>query len=259
MQGRDGFLYGTMYYGGTNADSGTIFKIDTNGTAFAVIHTFGAPGDGAHPRGTLFQGTDGALYGLTSAGGTTGSGVIFKLTTDGNGYTILHQFGGAPNDGANPMGTLVPDVGNVLYGTTFLGGNTGNGTIFKINPDGSGYNTLLNLTNSTANGFNPFCLVGGPTGDASVFYGANWQSAPGKGGVIFAMLVNPPASITPVTGSTASNQTVIFWPQWAPNYKLQATTNITSGNWVTVTDAVPVYGAQVTTTNPAMFYRLVSP
>jgi hypothetical protein len=75
---------------------------------------------------------------------------------------------------------------------------------------------------------------------------------------IFALLVDPPLSITPTVNQTGSNQATLFWPAWAAKFTLQSTTNPASG-WATVTNALPVYGAQVTTTNPAMFYRLVSP
>ena len=46
------------------------------------------------------QGTDGALYGTAHQGGTSGYGTVFKLNTDGTGFTVLKNFdystGGLP-------------------------------------------------------------------------------------------------------------------------------------------------------------------
>ena len=77
--------------------------------------------------------------------------------------------------------------------------------------------------------------------------------------MVFAMLVNPPASITPVSGQTVGGQTVVFWPAWAIGYVLQTTTNLASGNWVNACNAVPVTGAQITNNSQGAYFRLVWP
>jgi len=63
---------------------------------------------------------------------------VFAVNTDGTAFTTLHSFshncqcGGGPNsDGAVPWAGLVLS-GNTLYGTTSLGGSSGNGTVFSI-------------------------------------------------------------------------------------------------------------------------------
>jgi len=271
FQARDGALYGTAAFGGSG-NMGTLFSINTNGTGFKVLHNFG-DNDGVTPLGSLIQASDGALYGTTwdyeTNGNLTGTGTAFKISTDGNNYKILHQFIGSPSDGRGVVAGLVEGSDHVLYGTTYLGGNgTGSstlGTLYRITQDGSGYAVLYAFTNGVELGVRPITgLVKGPAqGTTGVFYGATFQGAlsgnTGKAAV-FALLVNPPAlAITPLVNQTGSNQATLFWPAWAAKYSLQATTNPASGNWTTVTDAVPVYGAQVTTTNAAMFYRLVSP
>lgn len=56
-------------------------------------------------------------------------------------FTMLHTFMG--NDGANPEASLMFN-GDTLYGTTSYGGQVSehDGTVFKINPDGSSYKML---------------------------------------------------------------------------------------------------------------------
>src|SRR5467141_3795196 len=55
------------------------------------------------------------LYGTATYGGSSGNGTVFKVNTDGTGFTNLHSFtaGSGPyyaytnNDGANPLAGLV--------------------------------------------------------------------------------------------------------------------------------------------------------
>src|SRR5262249_36063546 len=65
--------------------------------------------------------------------------------------TTLHHFttmSGSPgtnSDGAFPNAGLVAS-GNTLYGTASEGGTSGNGTIFRLNIDGTGFTNLHNFT-----------------------------------------------------------------------------------------------------------------
>jgi uncharacterized repeat protein (TIGR03803 family) len=85
VEGRRGALYGTAVTGGgTNVypGFGTIFKLNKNGSGFAVLHTFGEIGnDGYWPYAGLVQGSDHAFYGTTSAGGEFGFGTVFRNFT----------------------------------------------------------------------------------------------------------------------------------------------------------------------------------
>jgi uncharacterized repeat protein (TIGR03803 family) len=127
-------LYGTAFQGGSSG-YGTIFSIDTNGTGFAVLHTFSAAnGDGAYPYGGLIISSN-TLYGTTQEGGDTGYGIAFAINTDGMGFAVLHKFSsasyGSNTDGAWPMASLLL-IDNTLYGTTSLGGSSSYGTVFAL-------------------------------------------------------------------------------------------------------------------------------
>src|SRR5690242_13817955 len=69
-------------------------------------------------------------------------------------FTTMHSFVGYPTDGDYPRGTLLLS-GSTLYGTTEYGGDLGNGTVFAINTNGSGYALLFSFFGTT-NGANPF-------------------------------------------------------------------------------------------------------
>ncbi len=118
---------------------------------------------GRYPYGDLIS--DGTfLYGMTVEGGTNNLGTIFKIMPDGTGYSRLLDFAGATN-GRFPRGSLISD-GTFLYGMTSGGGTNGQGTIFKIMPNGTGYAKLLDFTR--ANGSSP---GGSLISDGTFLYG----------------------------------------------------------------------------------------
>lgn len=129
-----GNLYGTTSRGGGPADAGTVFRVKSDGSGYAVLHKFSDDPDGADPRASLALDGAGNLYGTTRGGGPRGQGTIFTLKTDGSGYQVLHEFRGGPLDAAFPYGAVVLDAGGNLYGTTAEGGAWFEGTVFKLSP-----------------------------------------------------------------------------------------------------------------------------
>ncbi len=156
-------LYGTASEGGS-AGCGTVFKVNTDGSNFAVLSHFMEEGTtrtinppGARPVGGLVL-SGNTLYGTTERGGHN-EGTVFKVKTDGSGFTTLHRFTKLKNgryltnyDGAFPSGDLV-SVGKSLYGTAWAGGIHGVGTVFKLQADGSGFKVLHGFSEATNNGF----------------------------------------------------------------------------------------------------------
>ena len=146
-------LYGMTFAGGSS-NLGVIFKIDISGSSFTNLHSFvGGATDGSHPRGSLVL-SGSSLYGMAAYGGDYNSGMVFRVNTDGSGYTNLHSFAGGDGDGANPWGSLILS-GSTLYGMTFAGGSSNAGTIFGINLDGSGYTNLHSFVGGASDGKHP--------------------------------------------------------------------------------------------------------
>jgi uncharacterized repeat protein (TIGR03803 family) len=106
--------------------------------------------DGVKPSGELILSSN-TLYGSARNGGLSGNGTVFRLNTDGTGFTNLHNFTvtsgplSTNSDGANPFAGLVMS-GNFLYGTAANGGRSGNGTVFKLNTDGTGFTNLYTFS-----------------------------------------------------------------------------------------------------------------
>ena len=113
IQATDGNFYGTTTDGGSGG-AGTIFKITPAG-AYAVIKHLTSATTGASPQGSLVQGTDGFLYGMTYSGGSSSGGTIFKINLTGSSFTVLRNLAYA-TDGINPEGSLVQSTdGNFLW------------------------------------------------------------------------------------------------------------------------------------------------
>jgi uncharacterized repeat protein (TIGR03803 family) len=72
-----GNLYGTTNHAGGGCYCGTVYKLDAHNN-FSVLHTF-TGADGQYPEAPLLL-YNGALYGITSSGGSPGTGTIFKIT-----------------------------------------------------------------------------------------------------------------------------------------------------------------------------------
>jgi uncharacterized repeat protein (TIGR03803 family) len=136
IQGTDGNLYGTTYYGGSN-DTGTVYKVTLSPTiAETPLYSFGpvSSTDGQNPYAGVVQASDGNLYGLTEAGGTDNYGTAFQYNLTTLTETVLYSFGTSGSDGQDPMGTLIQGSDGNLYGTAFAGGTNAMGTVFGITP-----------------------------------------------------------------------------------------------------------------------------
>jgi len=142
VEGIDGRLYGTTINGGTSS-SGTIYRINADGTGFTVLRHFVAATDGKNPQCALVQCTDARFYGTTSSGGTNNFGTIFGISPDGGSFTVLRQLDTA--DGTAPYGRLVQAANGRLYGTTIAGGANALGTIFRVNLDGLAFSVVRDL------------------------------------------------------------------------------------------------------------------
>jgi uncharacterized repeat protein (TIGR03803 family) len=184
-------LYGTAYSGGTNG-FGTVFKVNTNGTGFTNLHSFASANnlantnrEGARPYAGLVFSSN-VLYGTCYYGGTNALGSIFKVNTDGTGFTNLYNFVGPIYSAGAPRGGLVLSS-TILYGTAWIGGSGGNGAVYAINTDGTGYTNLHNFTSgSVTNGDGGF-----PVCDlllvSNVLYGTSSMNGSSGAGTIYRL------------------------------------------------------------------------
>ncbi len=255
----NGVLYGTTEAGGTAGD-GVVFSVATNNPAFfTVLHYFsstqnvsGTNADGAFPfAGLVLAGN--TLYGTSAFGGLFGNGSIFAVNTDGTGFTNLHSFTGGA-DGSVPEGELIIS-GSTLYGTATAGGAGGDGVLFSVSTNGTGFKTLYTFTGGN-DGATP---KGALTLGGNVLYGTTTQDGAGtNAGSIFSFTLPSPVSLSITRSGT---NVILTWPTSASGYTLQSSPLLASGaSWNTVSPAPMVVNSLETVTNgisgPAKFYRL---
>ena len=148
-------------------------------SSYRVVTSFGRPGKGAHPFGSLID-VDGTLYGTTYAGGAKNEGTVFSITAAGQ-ETVLHSFAGG-FDGANPQAGLLA-VKGMLYGTTSAGGAHGDGTVFRITTRSTGtVEKVLYSFKGGSDGANPFAALIDVRG---MFYGTTLHGGQSDYGTVF--------------------------------------------------------------------------
>ena len=189
-------LYGTASYGGERSGAGTVFALNTSGTGFKTLHSFDGRGGAWPETGLILSGN--VLYGTAFYGGVSGGdsndGIIFKLNTDGSGFTNLYSFTtfnhASPytnSDGARPRAELILS-GSTLYGTTTRGGSSGSGTVFALKTDGTGFINLY----SFAGGKDGASPQGGLILSGDTLYGTT-QLGDSKGyGTVFSLSLPAP-------------------------------------------------------------------
>jgi uncharacterized repeat protein (TIGR03803 family) len=212
----DGKLYGKARSGSGSRD--ILFRYNLSTSTYSVIYNaFPAGGDGI---GGLTQiptsftsGGKLEFWGTTQVGGINGLGSVYKLseTSAGSGsftYTTMHSFddasGGGWYEGYYPLSELVfstnlqgagGDASGALYGTTWAGSFSGEGTLYRIDLSGN----FDDLNYGAATIYNGDALAGGP-----------W-------GLVQGSIVNGTSSKPVLFGSSAgggANNTGWLWHFW---------------------------------------------
>jgi uncharacterized repeat protein (TIGR03803 family) len=185
--------------------NGTVFAINTDGTDFRPLHSFTEVSLGLTISGNTLYGT---------ALGASGNGTVFAINTDGTGFTNLYTFTATSgplstnSDGAEPIenGGLVLS-GNTLYGTANSGGSAGNGTVFALNTNGTGFTTLYSFTATDANGNNsdgahPYA---GLTLSGSTLYGTTKAGGTNGDGTVFSISLALTVTTTSLPNGTVGS------------------------------------------------------
>ncbi len=139
----NGKFYGMTVTGGIH-DKGILFEFEPATETFIKKVDFDGNEKGSEPLGSLIEGSDGNLYGMTSMGGIYDAGVLFGYDYTSGSFTKLADFNGE-DMGSNPMGSLTEASDNRLYGMTRWGGANNYGVIFRFDPANKQFNTLFNF------------------------------------------------------------------------------------------------------------------
>jgi uncharacterized repeat protein (TIGR03803 family) len=180
MLASDGNFYGMEVDGGSN-DCGFIFSFDPALSNFKKLIDFDI-NTGQFPIGTLKQGRDGKLYGVTKLCGTGGKGTIFSFDLASATITRLTDFDN--NLQSFPVGNLMQAADGKFYGVTGGEGRDNQGAIFSFDPSTRTVATV-NVFPITQSGSN----VSGKLMQANdgKLYGVCNNGGTSEGGVIFSI------------------------------------------------------------------------
>jgi uncharacterized repeat protein (TIGR03803 family) len=184
-----------------------LFSLNISGTGFTNLHSFTATSssypytnsDGACPVSLILSGN--TLFGTAIQGGVSGNGAVFKLDTDGTGFTNLYSFTGGNDvfgsypsytnsDGARPVAVVL--LGNTLFGAAESGGSNATGTLFALKTDGSSFTNLHIFAAASQNsshyltnldGFQPIGIIL----SGNTLYGAAEYGGTNGSGTLFAL------------------------------------------------------------------------
>jgi uncharacterized repeat protein (TIGR03803 family) len=192
-----GNLYGTTTGGGTATGQlgfGVVYRLDQTGHE-TVLYTFTGLADGSLPESGVIRGPGNHLYGTTWKGGAIGGwGTVYKVDQTGQ-ETVLYSFPGAV-DGGCPLAGVTGDSAGDLYGTTFSGGPSNAGVVYKV--DATGETPLYSFTGGADGGWPASRLIRDAAGNLfGTTSGGGISNCPSGCGVVFKL-------------DPAGNETVLY-------------------------------------------------
>lgn len=222
VQGNDGNFYGTTA-GGASGLTGTIFKVTPAGSLTNIVD-FRNTTASSPMGGPLLQAADGRFYGVASAGGQFGGGVLFRFDIP---PAIVRQ----------PVSVTWPVGGSVTLSAT-LGGSGPSTYQWQKNsqniPQATSSNLVLNpLQFSDAADYRLIVsnVVGSVVSDAATL----------------TVIPRPAFQSIALAGGNIST----IWSTVAgQKYELQSTSSPDLGNWSAITAITNATGPTVTSSGP---------
>ena len=211
--GADGTLYGSTLFGGTGG-MGTFYQLDPGGVAptYRVMHHLTAA-EGINPWPSLLPTTDGWFYSPVVGGNAEGNGAILRVNAAGDLETMhAFRFNNGYATGRIATGQLIKGQDGYLYGTTFMGGGTGNGiwtcqgfgcgTVFRLDvgttpPTLTPLHTFTGLDVGTDGAFPISGLLQASDG---FLYGTTSEGGTLGIGTVFRLDPTAPTTTDPLTG-----------------------------------------------------------
>jgi uncharacterized repeat protein (TIGR03803 family) len=196
-----GNLYGTTgYYAGGD---GTVFELSLSAGNWTEQTIYSFSGYSGNIPGLTMDGA-GNLYGTTTDN-------VFKLSPNGKGgwnATLIHTFVGGTKDGSAPEGNLALDHAGNVYGATYYGGKSNDGTVYKLTPVTTGKKKgtytnkiLYTFKGGTKDGYAP--EAGVVLDAAGNLYGTAFDGGKYNGGIVYEL-------VAPAAGKTAYTKKILW-------------------------------------------------
>jgi uncharacterized repeat protein (TIGR03803 family) len=192
LLGAQGTFFGVTAGGGLYSN-GTVFELTlSSARGVMALYNFQEESNSGTSPNFVIRDQAGNLYGTTLTGGNNALGTVFELSPGSGGswtYQEIFTFtygGNYAQYGAYPYGALTMDAAGNLYGTTFEGGEYGNGTVFELTNTSQGWkeSLLYNFTGGD-NGGSP--LAGVIFDSQGNLYGTTLSGGQDEVGTVFQL------------------------------------------------------------------------
>jgi uncharacterized repeat protein (TIGR03803 family) len=200
------------------------------------------------------------LFGTTEYGGSGGNGTIFSVDTNGANFAVLHNFAADVSQGNNRKTGLALS-GNTLCGMATTGGSQGQGTIFSLSTNGTGFAVIHNFNGGSVQW--PAVRSGVIWGKS--FYDIKCVGGYWGGGTLFSQQLAPSSTMSGIVARPDGSVTMNCAGYAGCAYLVQVATNLALPVWQTVsTNVADTNGVWQFTDNsaggcPTRFYRLATP
>ncbi len=239
----DGNFYGTTEQGGA-ADYGTVFRMTPGGVVSTLVE-FDGFNDGANPVTALTEGSDGNLYGTTSAGGPGGHGTIFRLS-----------FSGAPQITAQPVGQTGLTGGSAVFSVAVTGGAP---LSYQWQRSATNLTDHASLRGASTRILRLANLTLADAGSYSVIV-TNASGSVASSGAVLSVEVSPPSF--QIVSQSGGNLNLSWSTAPGHTYQLQSKTSLATANWISLNGSITAAGESLETSTPMSsnsqrFYRVI--
>jgi uncharacterized repeat protein (TIGR03803 family) len=234
VQANNGKLYGMTKAGGANG-VGVIYEYDFSNNLYTKKVDLSAT-SGSIPLGSLIKAANGLLYGVTSAGGSAGNGVLFEYDPALNTYTKKIDFIGS--NGASPGYTQLLEVctlpelpGGIATSTTALCINSAATINYSISAvsNATAYAWVMPSGASILTGSNTAAITANLSGVAAgtFTYGVAGVNICGTGNLsVNTVTVHPKPVISAASGTVCLGSPFTIVPSGAANYVYSSGSNV---------------------------------
>jgi uncharacterized repeat protein (TIGR03803 family) len=241
--GSDGNFYGTTEQGGA-ADYGTVFRMTPSGAVSTLVE-FDGFNDGANPVTALTEGSDGIVYGTTSAGGPGGHGTIFRLS-----------FSGAPQITAQPLGQTGLTGGSAVFSVAITGGAP---LSYQWQRSATNLTDHSSLRGASTRILRLDNLTLADAGSYSVIV-TNDSGSVASSGAVLSVEVSPPSF--QIVSQSGGNLNLSWSTAPGRTYQLQSKTSLATANWINLISPITATAQSLEVSlalgsNVRQFYRVV--
>lgn len=146
----NGMLYGLTRLGG-QTNQGILYEYNLVTETFIKKQDFD-PSTGFYAHGSVTEGINGKLYGLTSYGGLNNDGTIFEFDPLTNIFVKKFDFNGTVS-GKSPWGTFAKGIDGKLFATAYSGGTANSGVLFEYDVVTNVYKKRIDFNYATMGKF----------------------------------------------------------------------------------------------------------